>query len=204
MFAHDMLTAESAEVVVAGGMESMTNAPHLMSRARASVRHGVAVRPHGNRRPGRRLRPRAAARRWACSPKSAWPSTSSRASRWTISRSRRRSVRSSPTKTAASTGKWRRSRCRQGRRHRRQVRRAALQGQARQDPGPEGRVHQGRHDHRCHLVEHLRRRRRAGADAREHGCQLGCKPIARILPMRCTLRRRTGSPPRRSAPSRRC
>ena len=30
MFAHDMLAAGSADVVVAGGMESMTNAPHLM------------------------------------------------------------------------------------------------------------------------------------------------------------------------------
>jgi acetyl-CoA C-acetyltransferase len=30
MFAHDMLAAGSAEVMVAGGMESMTNAPHLM------------------------------------------------------------------------------------------------------------------------------------------------------------------------------
>ncbi len=29
MFAHDMLAAGSAEVMVAGGMESMTNAPHL-------------------------------------------------------------------------------------------------------------------------------------------------------------------------------
>jgi acetyl-CoA C-acetyltransferase len=35
MFAHDMLRAESADVVVAGGMESMTNAPHLTSCARA-------------------------------------------------------------------------------------------------------------------------------------------------------------------------
>src|SRR5262245_50998603 len=29
MFAHDMLAAGSADVIVAGGMESMTNAPHL-------------------------------------------------------------------------------------------------------------------------------------------------------------------------------
>lgn len=36
MFAHDMLAAGSAEVMVAGGMESMTNAPHL-----AFVRKGV-------------------------------------------------------------------------------------------------------------------------------------------------------------------
>jgi acetyl-CoA C-acetyltransferase len=41
MFAHDMLKAESAEVVVAGGMESMTNAPHL-THARKGVRYGAA------------------------------------------------------------------------------------------------------------------------------------------------------------------
>ena len=41
MFGHDMLRAESAEVVVAGGMESMTNAPHLMF-ARKGVRYGAA------------------------------------------------------------------------------------------------------------------------------------------------------------------
>ena len=41
MFANDMLRAESAEVVVAGGMESMTNAPHLMY-ARKGVRYGAA------------------------------------------------------------------------------------------------------------------------------------------------------------------
>jgi acetyl-CoA C-acetyltransferase len=41
MFAHDMLRAESAEIVVAGGMESMTNAPHLMF-ARKGVRYGAA------------------------------------------------------------------------------------------------------------------------------------------------------------------
>jgi acetyl-CoA C-acetyltransferase len=41
MFGHDMLKAESADVVVAGGMESMTNAPHLMF-ARKGVRYGAA------------------------------------------------------------------------------------------------------------------------------------------------------------------
>src|SRR6201991_3141263 len=29
MFGHDMLKSETADVIVAGGMESMTNAPHL-------------------------------------------------------------------------------------------------------------------------------------------------------------------------------
>jgi len=41
MFAHDMLAAGSARVMVAGGMESMTNAPHLMF-ARKGVRYGAA------------------------------------------------------------------------------------------------------------------------------------------------------------------
>ncbi len=40
MFAHDMLRAESANVLIAGGMESMTNAPHLMF-ARKGVRYGA-------------------------------------------------------------------------------------------------------------------------------------------------------------------
>jgi acetyl-CoA C-acetyltransferase len=41
MFAHDMLKAESATILVAGGMESMTNAPHLMF-ARKGVKYGQA------------------------------------------------------------------------------------------------------------------------------------------------------------------
>jgi acetyl-CoA C-acetyltransferase len=41
MFAHDMLASGSASVMVAGGMESMTNAPHLMF-ARKGVRYGAA------------------------------------------------------------------------------------------------------------------------------------------------------------------
>jgi acetyl-CoA C-acetyltransferase len=39
MFAHDMLRAGSADVMVAGGMESMSNAPHLMF-ARKGVKYG--------------------------------------------------------------------------------------------------------------------------------------------------------------------
>ncbi|UMZ09159.1 acetyl-CoA C-acyltransferase [Pseudomonas sp. MPFS] len=40
ILAHDMLLAGSAEVVVAGGMESMSNAPYLLDRARAGYRMG--------------------------------------------------------------------------------------------------------------------------------------------------------------------
>jgi len=42
MFGHDMLRSETADVVVAGGMESMTNAPHL-THMRKGVKYGVAA-----------------------------------------------------------------------------------------------------------------------------------------------------------------
>jgi acetyl-CoA C-acetyltransferase len=41
MFAHDMLAAGSASAVVAGGMESMTNAPHLLVNSRKGYRYGA-------------------------------------------------------------------------------------------------------------------------------------------------------------------
>jgi acetyl-CoA C-acetyltransferase len=40
MYAHDMLVAGSVEVMVAGGMESMTNAPYLLPKARGGLRLG--------------------------------------------------------------------------------------------------------------------------------------------------------------------
>ena len=41
MLGHDLIKAGSAQIVVAGGMESMTNAPHMVN-ARAGVRYGDA------------------------------------------------------------------------------------------------------------------------------------------------------------------
>jgi acetyl-CoA C-acetyltransferase len=40
MLAHDMLVAGSVDVMVAGGMESMTNAPHLLPKGRSGIRIG--------------------------------------------------------------------------------------------------------------------------------------------------------------------
>ena len=40
ILAHDALVARSADVIVAGGMESMSNAPYLMPKARAGYRMG--------------------------------------------------------------------------------------------------------------------------------------------------------------------
>jgi acetyl-CoA C-acetyltransferase len=42
MLAHDIIKAGSAKVVVAGGMESMTNAPHLLNGSRTGIRYGAA------------------------------------------------------------------------------------------------------------------------------------------------------------------
>src|SRR3989337_2387497 len=40
MLASDLLTAGSMDIVVAGGMESMSNAPYLLPKARAGLRMG--------------------------------------------------------------------------------------------------------------------------------------------------------------------
>jgi acetyl-CoA C-acetyltransferase len=40
MFAHDLLSAGNNEIMVAGGMESMTNAPYLLPKARGGYRMG--------------------------------------------------------------------------------------------------------------------------------------------------------------------
>ncbi|MEK1927647.1 MAG: acetyl-CoA C-acetyltransferase, partial [Rhizobium giardinii] len=40
MLAHDLIAAGSANIAVAGGMESMSNAPYLLDRARGGYRLG--------------------------------------------------------------------------------------------------------------------------------------------------------------------
>src|ERR1700750_720623 len=40
MLAHDIISAGSAEIVVSGGMESMSNAPYLLAKARGGYRAG--------------------------------------------------------------------------------------------------------------------------------------------------------------------
>src|SRR5437016_4752689 len=42
MFAHDLLASGTNEIIVAGGMESMTNAPYLLPKARSGYRMGHA------------------------------------------------------------------------------------------------------------------------------------------------------------------
>lgn len=40
MYGHDLIRAGTAKFVVAGGMESMTNAPHLLNGSRTGIRYG--------------------------------------------------------------------------------------------------------------------------------------------------------------------
>ena len=42
MLAHDLLKAGNGDIIVAGGLESMTNAPYLMDKARSGMRMGHA------------------------------------------------------------------------------------------------------------------------------------------------------------------
>ena len=57
IMAADTLDAGSADIVVAGGMESMTNAPYLLPKHRSGARigHDTAYRPYVPRRPRGRL-----------------------------------------------------------------------------------------------------------------------------------------------------
>ena len=147
MFAHDMLKAESAEIVVAGGMESMTNAPHL-TFARKGVRYGAdaALRPHGDRRPRGRVRARQGdgrLRRAVRRQVQVQPRGEDQFAIDSTKRSKQANEDGSfaweiaPVTVQGKAGD-----------DRGPVRRAAVQGQARQDPGPEARVQEGRHDHR--------------------------------------------------------
>ena len=43
MLAHDLIAADSARIVVAGGMESMTNAPYLLPKARGGYKYGHSM-----------------------------------------------------------------------------------------------------------------------------------------------------------------
>src|SRR5690606_18456717 len=46
MFGHDIIVAGSADVVVAGGQESMSNAPYLLLRGRQGYRYGHPTVSH--------------------------------------------------------------------------------------------------------------------------------------------------------------
>ena len=108
MFGHDLILAGSAEVVVAGGQESMSNAPYLLLKGRQGYRYGHnTVYDHMALMVWKM--PMIAARPWAYSPKTAPTNTTSAANNRTPIRWSRCAARAQPLKTAASNGKSRRS-----------------------------------------------------------------------------------------------
>ncbi len=174
MLGHDLIRAGSADVVVAGGMESMTNAPHLLIGSRTGIKFGSTemldhmawdglTNPYDKQPMGPSAN---------CAPTSTPSPATNR-------------TRSPPSPCAA---RWPRSRRRlQGRdragdRQRPQGRRAgghrraAGQVRHRQDPQPAPGLQEGRHHHRRQFVEHQRRRRGRGAGVGGRGQGAGPGP----------------------------
>ena len=182
MLGHDLIKAGSANVVVAGGMESMTNAPHLLNNSRTGIRYGSAelldhmawdglTNPYDGKAMGVfgdmrlrqvRLRPRGAGR---------------------VLRRERASARRPRMASRRVQGRNRSGHGQgpQGRRRGRH-RRGAGQDRPRQDPDPARRLRQGRRADRGLVLEDFRRRRRHGADvAPRKPAKRGLKPLARIV-----------------------
>ena len=205
MLAHDLIAAGSADIVVAGGMESMSNAPYLLAKARGGYRVGhdrildhmmldgledayEAGPLHGRFRrgggPGLSVHPR----RPGCLRRGdadARPQGD-----------RERSVR---RRDRAHLGAG------EGRRARGRERRAPDEGLAREDPVPQAGVPRRRHHHGRQRLGQRRRRRGADPDApvarrargpADPGRDQGARhPLARSPP---------GTPPRRSRRSASC
>ena len=165
MLAHDLIAAGTNEIMVAGGMESMSNAPYLLPKARAGYRMGhQTVVDHmfldgledaydkgrlmgtfAEDCAGKYAFTREAQDAFALASLSrALAANNDGTFAWEIA----------PVTVAGPQGR---------RRHR--ERRAAGQGVARQDPDAEARVPQGRHRHGGEFELDLRRRGGAGADA---------------------------------------
>ena len=160
MVAHDLLRAGSADVVVAGGMESMSNAPYLLDRARSGYRmgHGRIARSHVPRRPRGRLRQGAAHGDLRRGLRGGLPVHTQRAGRLCAHLARARQPRDRERRFRLGD--------RAGQREGGQVRdacrdrRAAAQGEARQDPDAQARVPRRRHGDGRQFELDLRRRAR--------------------------------------------
>ena len=165
MLAHDLLLAGTDDIMVAGGMESMTNAPYLLPKARAGFRmgHGQVI-DHmfydgledaydKGRLMGSFAEDCAQKYRFTREAQDAFAVAS-------LQRAQKANKEGSfaweITPLAIKAG--------QGRELHRDGR-AAVQGQPREDPDAQARVPQGRHGDGGELELDLRRRRGAGDDA---------------------------------------
>ena len=206
MFAHDLLAAGTNDIMVAGGMESMTNAPYLLPKARAGYRMGhQQVLDHMffdgledaydvTRRRGRLMGTFAE----ECAGKYAFTREEQDAFRDRLARARAESKQGRLVRVGDHAA---RDQGGQGREVHRE-RRAAVQGELREDPDAQAGVPQGRHGDRRQLVVDLRRRGGDGADApldRREARAEAARDHRRALDARAGAG--AGSPPRRSARS---
>ena len=191
--ADQLIRAGEFEIVVAGGLESMTNAPHLLPKSREGFKYGDdrAARLDGLRRPVPtssttspmgELDRAASTRRCGLHPRGAGRVRRPLApARRRGAEERRLRRRDRPGRDPAAQG--RPDRVQRGRGHpRRHHRRVA--GQA--APG----VHQGRHHHRRLGLADLRRRRRGRRD--EQGQGRGARADLARRDRRARHRRRPG------------
>ena len=171
MMAADQIRAGTRRLVLAGGLESMTNAPYLLPKARSGYRmgHGEVHRPHAATMG---CRARSTASPWAASPTRPRPSTTSRAPQQDAfaTESVRRAMQALQAgefdaEVAPVTVK--------GRKGETVVARDETPGtcDVSQDPQPEARLRQGRHGDGRQLLLDLRRRGRAGADERRRAAR---------------------------------
>ena len=164
MLAHDQLAQGGAAIVVAGGMESMTNAPYLLPKARGGMRLGHAeVKDHmfldgledayEGRLMGTYAEDAARHYQFTRAEQDAYAIESTmraqRAKRWRLRRRDRGGGRAG-----------------QGRRRGRFDRRATAQGRHVEGGDAEARLRQGRHGDGGEFVVDLRRCGRVGAGAR--------------------------------------
>ena len=190
--ADQLIRAGEFDIVVAGGMESMTNAPHLLMGQRQGYKYGDVVDqgPHGARRPDRRVRRVLDGRvdRAAQRPRTASPASS-----------RTRSAPRSHQKAAAAqkNGVFAEEITPVEIPQRKGEPLLVLEDEGiRPETTAEslGKLRaafaQGRHDHRRYLVADLRRRRRGRRD--EQGEGRGAGPDLARRDRRARQRRRPG------------
>jgi acetyl-CoA C-acetyltransferase len=195
MFAHDMIASGSADLIVAGGMESMSNSPYLMKKHRAGARIGHDTVYDHMMLDGLEDAYDAGRAMGTFAEDSAreYQFTRGHQDEYAIESLRRATARSSPAPSTA-----RPPRHRQDRKARpSHLRRAARQGQPREDPRASSPPSPRTAPSPPPTLRHLRRRRRPRPHPPSVADRLGLKPVARIVAHAAHAQAPTSSPPPR-------
>ena len=184
-----MIQAGDAEVVVAGGMESMTNAPYLLPKARGRLPHGQrrGRRLADPRRPVVRVRRRAHGRGHRAATCGSFGGITREAQDELAAKSHERAADAMKEgrfadEIAAGRDPAAQGRPGRGRHEDEGVRPGTTDRVARRAAA---RVREGRHDHRGQRLADLRRRApRVIVMSREKAEELGVTPIAELVELR--------------------